>query len=152
GQHRAARTLSRRAGWAQDDHLRCAGRRRLARARAALSSGDVGAPERPAARSTGSRAGRCAWRVLGRRARAAIAFQHARRRRRLVLAATSPGHLMVPGKPTVLLKMASPRRYKDGEYMKRIAGEVYGGVLRRSPELVHRHLRHVRWSSDIGYY
>ena len=24
---------------------------------------------------------------------------------------SSPGHLMVPGKPTVLLKMASPRRY-----------------------------------------
>lgn len=25
-------------------------------------------------------------------------------------------------------------------------------MLRRSPELVHRHLRHVRWSSDTGYY
>jgi poly(3-hydroxyalkanoate) depolymerase len=81
-----------------------------------------------------------------------FAFQHAKRCRRLVLAATSPGHLMVPGKPTALLKMASPRRYKDGEYMKRIAGDVYGGALRCSPELVHRHLRHVRWSSDIGYY
>ena len=81
-----------------------------------------------------------------------FAFQHAKRCRRLVLAATSPGHLMVPGKPTVLLKMASPRRYKDGEYMRRIAGDVYGGALRRSPELAHRHLRHVRWSSDIGYY
>jgi len=81
-----------------------------------------------------------------------FAFQHANRCRRLVLAATSPGHLMVPGKPTVLLKMASTRRYKDGDYMRRIAGDVYGGVLRRSPELVHRHLRHVRWSSDTGYY
>jgi poly(3-hydroxyalkanoate) depolymerase len=81
-----------------------------------------------------------------------FAFQHAERCRRLVLAATSPGHLMVPGKPTVLLKMASPRRYKDGEYIKRIAGDVYGGVLRRSPELLYRHLRHVRWSSEMGYY
>ena len=81
-----------------------------------------------------------------------FAFQHAKRCRRLVLAATSPGQLMVPAKATVLLKMASPRRYKDGEYMKRIAGDVYGGVLRRSPELVHRHLLHVRWSSDMGYY
>src|SRR5215813_1808413 len=81
-----------------------------------------------------------------------FAFQQGKRCRRLVLAATSPGHLMVPGKPGVLLKMATPRRYKDGEYMKRIAGDVYGGVLRRSPELVHRHLRHVRWSSDMGYY
>lgn len=81
-----------------------------------------------------------------------FAFQHGKRCRRLVLAATSPGHLMVPGKPTVLLKMATPRRYKDPDYMKRIAGDIYGGMLRSSPELVSRHLRHVRWSSDYGYY
>jgi poly(3-hydroxyalkanoate) depolymerase len=81
-----------------------------------------------------------------------FAFQHARRCRRLVLAATSPGHLMVPGKLAVLLKMASPRRYRDPEYMNRIAGELYGGALRHSPELAREHLRHVRWSSDYGYY
>ncbi|MCD6044316.1 MAG: phaZ [Burkholderiales bacterium] len=81
-----------------------------------------------------------------------FAFQHAARCRRLVLAATSPGHLMVPGKLAVLLKMASPRRYKDPEYMGRIAGEIYGGRLRQSPELARAHLRHVRWSSDYGYY
>jgi poly(3-hydroxyalkanoate) depolymerase len=81
-----------------------------------------------------------------------FAFQHGKRCRRLVLAATSPGHLMVPGKLTVLLKMSTPRRYKDPDYMKRIAGDLYGGMLRSSPELVRRHLRHVRWSSDYGYY
>jgi poly(3-hydroxyalkanoate) depolymerase len=81
-----------------------------------------------------------------------FAFQHAARCRRLVLAATSPGHLMVPGKLAVLLKMASPRRYKDPGYMSRIAGDIYGGALRRSPELARQHLRHVRWSSDYGYY
>ena len=76
-----------------------------------------------------------------------FAFQHPTRCRRLVLAATSPGHLMVPGKLAVLLKMASPRRYKDPEYMSRIAGDIYGGALRRSPQLAREHLRHVRWSS-----
>jgi poly(3-hydroxyalkanoate) depolymerase len=81
-----------------------------------------------------------------------FAFQQGKRCRRLVLAATSPGHVMVPGKLSVLLKMATPRRYKDPDYMKRIAGEIYGGALRGSPELVHGHLRHVRWSSDYGYY
>jgi poly(3-hydroxyalkanoate) depolymerase len=81
-----------------------------------------------------------------------FAFQQAARCRRLVLAATSPGHLMVPGKLTVLLKMATPRRYRDRDYMKSIAGEIYGGALRSSPELVGSHLRHVRWSSDYGYY
>jgi poly(3-hydroxyalkanoate) depolymerase len=81
-----------------------------------------------------------------------FAFQQAKRCRRLVLAATSPGHLMVPGKPAVLFKMTTPRRYKDPEYMKRIAGDIYGGALRSSPELVRKHLRHVGWSSDYGYY
>src|SRR5262247_1861361 len=81
-----------------------------------------------------------------------FAFQQSRRCRRLVLAATSPGHLMVPGKLTVLLKMATPRRYKDSDYMKRVAGDIYGGALRGSPDLLHQHLRHVRWSSDYGYY
>jgi len=81
-----------------------------------------------------------------------FAFEQPRRCRRLVLAATSPGSLMVPGKLTVLLKMATPRRYKDPDYMNRVAGDIYGGALRSSPELVRQHLRHVRWSSDYGYY
>jgi len=81
-----------------------------------------------------------------------FAFQHGRRCRRLVLAATSPGHLMVPGKLSVLLKLATPRRYKDPEYMGAIAGDLYGGALRGSPEVVRQHLRHVRWASDYGYY
>jgi pimeloyl-ACP methyl ester carboxylesterase len=59
---------------------------------------------------------------------------------------------MVPGKLTVLLKMATPRRYKDADYMKRIAGDIYGGALRGAPALVREHVRHVRWSSDYGYY
>jgi len=81
-----------------------------------------------------------------------FAFQQGARCRRLVLAATSPGHLMVPARPSVLLKMASPRRYRDRGYMERIAGDIYGGAMRAGPELVRRHLRHVRWASDRGYY
>ena len=81
-----------------------------------------------------------------------FAFQQASRCRRLVLVATSPGHLMVPGKLSVLLKMTTPRRYKDHDYMKKIAGDIYGGALRGAPELADKHLRHVRWSSDYGYY
>jgi poly(3-hydroxyalkanoate) depolymerase len=81
-----------------------------------------------------------------------FAFQQSKRCRRLVLAATSPGHLMVPGKPSVLLKMATPRRYKDPLYLKKVAGDLYGGTLRTSPDLVGAHLRHIKWSSDYGYY
>src|SRR5215470_16537961 len=81
-----------------------------------------------------------------------FAFQQGKRCRRLVLAATSPGHLMVPGKLAVLLKMASPRRYRDPAFMGRIAGDIYGGRMRNSSELVQKHMRHVHWSSDYGYY
>src|SRR5215470_10082899 len=54
-----------------------------------------------------------------------FAHQHGTRCRRLVLAATSPGALMVPGRLTVLLKMVTPRRYRDPDYMRRIAGDIY---------------------------
>ncbi len=81
-----------------------------------------------------------------------FAFQQSKRCRRLVLAATSPGHLMVPGKPSVLLKMVTPRRYRDADYFKAIAGDIYGGSMRNAPDRVGRHLHHIRWSSDYGYY
>jgi len=81
-----------------------------------------------------------------------FAFQHPSRCRRLVLAATATGALMVPGSPWVLMKMATPRRYLDHGHAHRIAGEVYGGAFRRQPELVERTLRHVRFSSRSGYY
>ncbi len=81
-----------------------------------------------------------------------FALQHPSRCRRLVLAATAPGVLMVPGHPSVLLKMLTPRRYVDKRHAQRIAGDVYGGAFRREPELVERTLRHVRFSSRSGYY
>jgi poly(3-hydroxyalkanoate) depolymerase len=81
-----------------------------------------------------------------------FAFQHRSRCRRLVLAATAPGVLMVPGRPSVLLKMLTPRRYVDRRHAHRIAGDVYGGAFRREPALVERTLRNVRFSSRSGYY
>jgi poly(3-hydroxyalkanoate) depolymerase len=55
------------------------------------------------------------------------AFQ-ASRCRRLVLVATAMGTLMLPGRPSVLVHLLTPRRYLDREYLQRIAGEVYGGL------------------------
>jgi poly(3-hydroxyalkanoate) depolymerase len=81
-----------------------------------------------------------------------FAFQYGSRCRRLILAATSPGALMIPAHPSVLLKMATPRRYLDREYARRVAGEVYGGAFRNDPEAAEQTLRHVRFSSRRGYY
>jgi poly(3-hydroxyalkanoate) depolymerase len=81
-----------------------------------------------------------------------FAFQHSARCRRLVLAATAAGALMVPGNPLVLLRMLTPRRYVDKQHAQRVAGSIYGGAFRRQPELVERTLAHVRFSSRGGYY
>lgn len=81
-----------------------------------------------------------------------FAFQFPHRCRRLILAATSPGHVMVPARPSVLLRMATPRRYREPGYMRTVAGDIYGGAFRDAPDLAACVLRHVRWSSDYGYY
>jgi poly(3-hydroxyalkanoate) depolymerase len=60
--------------------------------------------------------------------------------RRLVLVATSPGALMVPGHPRALLRMLTPRRHRHG-YAPGIAGELYGGSV-RDDHLLARQLLH----------
>jgi poly(3-hydroxyoctanoate) depolymerase len=67
-----------------------------------------------------------------------LAHQAPDRVRRLVLAATGPGLGGVPGSPRVLLSLATPRRYYQPDYYRRIAGRVYGGAARRDPDaLLH---------------
>src|SRR6516225_9026373 len=55
--------------------------------------------------------------------------------RRLVLVATGPGSLMVPGHPRVLLRMLTPRRHRDPGHAGRIAGELYAGSAREDAAL-----------------
>lgn len=64
-----------------------------------------------------------------------IAFQNPRRCRRVVLAATATGSLMVPAGPSILRHMVTPARYQDAAYTRSIAGIIYGGTVRRRPEL-----------------
>ena len=95
--------------------------------------------------------------VLGISWGGGLAQQFALRRpdrvRRLVLVATSPGALMVPGHPRVLLRMLTPRRHRDPGYAARIAGELYGGSARNNPA-VARDLLHVttRLGPARGYF
>jgi poly(3-hydroxyalkanoate) depolymerase len=70
---------------------------------------------------------------------------------RLVLAATSAGAIMVPGRPEAILKMVSPRRYSDPDFMARAAGRLYGGDLRDDPGLSDLLLRGMKPPSKIGY-
>jgi poly(3-hydroxyalkanoate) depolymerase len=63
-----------------------------------------------------------------------LARQAPRRVRRLVLAATGAGLGGVPGSPRVLWKLATPRRYAQPDYFRRVAGTIYGGAARRDPD------------------
>jgi poly(3-hydroxyalkanoate) depolymerase len=63
-----------------------------------------------------------------------FAVQYRRRCRRLVLAATGMGSLMVPAHPRVLSRMLTPRRHRDPAYARWVAGEIYGGTMRQHPE------------------
>ena len=67
-----------------------------------------------------------------------IALQHPRRCRRIVLAATATGVLMIPANPRVLRHLLTPGRHRDPEHALSIAGEIYGGVMRDHPELAAR--------------
>ncbi len=77
-----------------------------------------------------------------------FAWTERRRCRRLVLVATGTGAMMVPGSPSVLAKLASPRRYGDPTYMIRIAPELYGGSIRRDPDRLRRVLHALAGPGD----
>jgi poly(3-hydroxyalkanoate) depolymerase len=82
-----------------------------------------------------------------------FALSRPQRVRRLVLVATGPGALMVPGHPRVLLRMLTPRRHRDPGYAARVAGELYGGTARKDP-IAARDLLHAttRLGPARGYF
>ncbi len=81
-----------------------------------------------------------------------FAFQNPLRCRRLILVATGTGAVMVPGNPTVLRKMLTPRRFSDPAYGAQIAGELYGGSVReRGDEVFGLMSSQLHAGSRIGY-
>lgn len=93
--------------------------------------------------------------VLGVSWGGALAQQFARqypaRCRRLILASTSPGVLMVPARLSVLSKLIGPRRYTDPAYLQQVGPEIYGGAYRRDPDLLKDHARHIQPPRGRGY-
>ena len=81
-----------------------------------------------------------------------FAFQNPRRCRRLILVSTGVGIGMVPGRPAVLAKLLTPRRFLDHDYAARIAGELYGGSARTDASIVRRLFdRQLMAGSPVGY-
>jgi poly(3-hydroxyalkanoate) depolymerase len=80
-----------------------------------------------------------------------FAHQYPQLCRRLVLCATSPGAIMVPGSPQAILRMATPRRYLDKDYMRKIAPDLYGGAFRKDPSMIGRHAEAMFGPRGMGY-
>ena len=82
-----------------------------------------------------------------------FAYRQAESCRRLILVATSPGAVMIPGHPRVFMKLSTPRRYIDPNYMLEIAQDIYGGALRDNPEQIHEFSSSISaQSSSRGYW
>jgi poly(3-hydroxyoctanoate) depolymerase len=81
-----------------------------------------------------------------------FARSHPQRCRRLILCATSTGMIMVPSNPLVALKLATPLRFTNNGYARQVAGDIYGGDFRRSPDLALETFRYIKWQSRLGYY
>jgi poly(3-hydroxyoctanoate) depolymerase len=80
-----------------------------------------------------------------------FAYQYPSRCRRLILMSTSTGGISVPGKPSVLSKMLSPRRYLDPSYMAAIAPLLYGNAFRQNPDLAHTYAQLIKAPLGRGY-
>ena len=67
-----------------------------------------------------------------------FAHQYPARCRRLVLAATSPGAVMVPGKFSVPLRLLSPRRYRDPSFLQAVGGQLFWRRVSPQPRAAAR--------------
>jgi poly(3-hydroxyoctanoate) depolymerase len=74
-----------------------------------------------------------------------MALSHPRHVRRLVLASTSFGGFAMPGSLEALWHFIHPRSYHP-ERLEQVAGDMFGGRLRKEPELVRS--MHIRRPTD----
>jgi pimeloyl-ACP methyl ester carboxylesterase len=83
-----------------------------------------------------------------------LAYRHPEAVRRLVLAATMPGWISVPGRPLAVSILMSPLRYYSSRYFELVAPTLYGGEVRQAPGLLREHaaMRSEHPPSPIGYY
>lgn len=74
-----------------------------------------------------------------------------KRTKKVILAATSTGSVMVPAKPTVLLQLSNPKRYLKRGVMSTVAHSIYGGVFREEPEKIHHFTKLIKPADSGGY-
>lgn len=82
-----------------------------------------------------------------------LAYRHPDRVRRLILVATTPGVLSIPGRPAALSILMTPLRYYSTGYLRAVAPTLYGGAIKDHPDLLARHgqVRATRPPTPLGY-
>jgi len=77
--------------------------------------------------------------------------QYPKLSQKLILAVSPPGNLMVPGKLGVYWRMAHIKRFRDRNYMRSIAGHIYGGTIRTDDSVLNEHIERLKPPSRRGY-
>jgi poly(3-hydroxyoctanoate) depolymerase len=82
-----------------------------------------------------------------------MAHRHPWAVRRMVLCATTPGIISLPGRPRALAILMTPARYYSTEHLRKVAPTLYGGDIAQHPDLLLRHgqVRATRPPTPIGY-
>ena len=83
-----------------------------------------------------------------------LALLRRSRVRRLVLAATGFGAGSVPGNLSALTELLTPTRYFSPSHLRRVGPAVFGGEIRRRPEILREHgdVRSRHAPSTRGYF
>ena len=97
------------------------------RARSTASSGRSAAKGSTYSASRSAARSRNSWRASPRTRPQARARRHGTR---------GPGLGGVPGRPSAMLALATPLRYYSSAYFRKVAPTLYGGRIRREPELM----------------
>ncbi|MDA4845146.1 alpha/beta fold hydrolase [Hoeflea poritis] len=69
----------------------------------------------------------------------------------LTLAATTSGAIMIPGSPKALIRMVTPRRYSDPNFMFKNAAHLYGGTVAVQQELMREFVEALDHGTPVGY-
>ena len=77
-----------------------------------------------------------------------FAVQYRKRVKRLILAATTTGVTMIPGRVVSLSKMTDPRRYADPDFMRSNFETLYGDEMEGG---AHAHVKALKPPSTRGY-
>ena len=80
-----------------------------------------------------------------------FALQHSPRCRQLILASTATGSIMVPGRPDVIARMATPQRYTEPSYLKEADPDLSSKDLRSESRIVWETAPAMRSGGSAGY-